>query len=152
MSKLEADRRITPTSFVQKPTMGFQHGTMFLLQLIICNFYPAHATQANPQPFSVIQTGGKEVTLFLRGNEHFNYYTDTLGYPVVEQANAATTSDTLLSSIEAQPEYVWNSGRLWSVAADATQGWRRGSAPRTRPGHGRGAELQERASFGHCGE
>jgi hypothetical protein len=90
---------------------------MFLLQLIfICNFHPADATQANPQPFSVIQTGGKEVTLFLRGNEHFNYYADTLGYPVVEQANAATTSETLLSSIEAQPEYVYgildDSGRL----------------------------------------
>lgn len=42
------------------------------------------AMQATPFPFPVKQPDGSVVSLYLRGNEHFNFLQDALGYPVVE--------------------------------------------------------------------
>lgn len=42
------------------------------------------AMQANPEPFDVQQPDGSMASIFLRGNEHFNFLEDTMGFRVIE--------------------------------------------------------------------
>lgn len=44
----------------------------------------AHAIPASPHPFRNVQPDGTHTTdLYMKGNEHFNYMTDSLGYTVL---------------------------------------------------------------------
>jgi hypothetical protein len=81
----------------------------FLLTLtLFCSLLrESSAVQAIPMPFSARQDNGESITLFLRGNEHFNYLTDTWGNPVVEQTSAAGADWILASSEAQQRQYVY---------------------------------------------
>lgn len=45
---------------------------------------------ANPEPTTVRQPDGTEVTIFLRGDEHFHWHEDATGFPVVRSADGKT--------------------------------------------------------------
>jgi hypothetical protein len=51
------------------------------------------AMKASPHPFTVSQPDGTPVTLFVRGNEFFNYYADINGFPVVKLVPSMQSSD-----------------------------------------------------------
>ncbi len=54
------------------------------LILVIVNCIAGFAVIANPEPVTVTQPDGKEVTLQLHGDEYFSYTTTSAGYTVVK--------------------------------------------------------------------
>lgn len=51
------------------------------------------AIKASPFPFTVHQPDGTNITLYVKGNEFFNYYADSNGYPVVKMMSSMVTTE-----------------------------------------------------------
>lgn len=74
----------------------------------VLNTMAVGAIKASPFPFTVSQPDGTPITLFVKGNEFFNYYADSNGYPVVKMVSSMVlenqTDDTISQYVFAQAD------------------------------------------------
>lgn len=82
-----------------------------LLVAFVCTLVPTcQAVLASPFPFTVTQPSGNSISLFLRGNEKFNWQEDAKGFTVVSAKDPTTGADRYMYA-RADPA----SGRLLST-------------------------------------
>ncbi|MBM6993250.1 MAG: M6 family metalloprotease domain-containing protein [Prevotella sp.] len=58
--------------------------------LALLSFGSIHAGKAWPHPITVVQSDGTPITVFLHGDEHFHWYTDTEGHILQRNGNDFT--------------------------------------------------------------
>ena len=99
------DSIVIYTNMSQRP-VPFINAFVWLC-LMAATQVAVYAMQANPAPFDAVQPDGSVHTLFLRGNEMFNFVETPEGFQVVEMSSTTTPDMTGKTGDSDKPLWVY---------------------------------------------